>query len=121
MLHAFQFRMKNYIILTELFLYPCKPSSPIYSFYGLYITGFVSFEVKVSEGSMDNCKKLSFEKENVTVSLKKKGHFPGGSIPKRECFSVQCFARVFGSHLKSSADLSYIVDLAVTICVCVVL
>lgn len=36
-------------------------------------------------------------------------------------FSVWCFAHVFGSHLESSADLSYIVGLAMTICVCVVL
>jgi len=36
---------KNDVVLTALFLYPCKPSSSLYRSYLFNATGVVSFEI----------------------------------------------------------------------------
>lgn len=113
---------ENHIVLTALFLYPCKPSSSLYSPYLLNTTGFVSLKLVDLKALWRDKGEQWFEKNNELQQsgLRRKGIFLV-NVFLNGSFSVWCFARVFGSHLESSADLCYIVGLAMTICVCVVL
>lgn len=53
---------ENHIVLTALFLYPCKPSSSLYSSYLLNMTGVVSFEISGYKAPWRDKEKQRFEK-----------------------------------------------------------
>lgn len=102
-------------------MYPCETASSLYSSYLLNATTVVSFEISGYKAPWRDKEEQQFEKNEMQqTELRRKGIFLVNVFLNGN-FSVWCFARVFGSHLESSADLCCIVGLAMTICVCVVL